>query len=72
MESQHIRDFTVWTFLDYIGDFLILFAVILVCEWYAGKKGYNIFERTWLITAAVLMVLILALWRTYGRLLNWV
>ncbi|TXC78502.1 hypothetical protein FS935_22720 [Metabacillus litoralis] len=59
MGNQDIKDYVVWNFLELIGDFLILFAVVLLCEWYAMRKGYNSIDRAWLITVGVLMVLIL-------------
>ncbi|MDQ0229902.1 hypothetical protein [Metabacillus malikii] len=70
MGQQQSGDFILRTFLNVIGDFLILFVVVLLCEWYANKKGYNVVERAWLVTVVVLMVLMLALWKTYGRLLH--
>lgn len=71
MFFQAVKDFYLWTFLDLVEDFIILFLVVLFCEWFAMKKRYNLFLRAWLVTAVILTVLMVALWKTYGRLLNW-
>jgi len=71
MLAHHLTNIVLWKVLDIVGDFLILFIVILITEWYAVKKQYNLFERAWLLTVAVLMVLIIFLWGTFGRLLIW-
>lgn len=71
MLAHHLTNIVLWKLLDIVGDFLILFIVILIAEWYAVRKQYNLFERAWLLTVAVLMVLIIFLWGTFGRLLIW-
>jgi hypothetical protein len=71
MISQELKDFTFKMFLDIGEDFFILLAIVLVCEWYAGKKGYNMFERAWLITVMILLFLVSFGWYTFGKHLIW-
>lgn len=51
-----------------IKQFLIYFFIIGIGEWFAEKKGYNWFERTWLITVISLSILTFAFWAQVARI----
>jgi hypothetical protein len=51
-----------------IKQFFIYFFIIGIGEWFAQKKGYNLFERTWLITVITLSALTLAFWSHVARI----
>ncbi|EKN65646.1 hypothetical protein BABA_19476 [Neobacillus bataviensis LMG 21833] len=52
----------LWSFsLLFVKQFIIYYLIILLGEWFAEKKGYNLFERAWLITIMALSLLIFSL-----------
>ncbi|PMC37322.1 hypothetical protein CJ195_11200 [Bacillus sp. UMB0899] len=64
-------DILLRVFLDVVGDFLILLTIVFLCEWFAAKKGYNLFLRAWIITVMILMFLLSIGWYTFGKRLIW-
>ena len=71
LETHDIKDLMVYVMFDMFGDFLLLLMIVFVCEWFAVKKGYNMFVRSWIITVMVLLFLITFGWYTFGKRLIW-
>lgn len=49
--------------------FIFFYIFILLGEWFVQKRGYNLFERAWIITMIAMVLLILMAWRNLGRYL---
>ncbi|WML54794.1 hypothetical protein RCG17_09470 [Neobacillus sp. PS3-12] len=49
--------------------FALFYIFILLGEWFVQKKGYNLFERAWIITMIALVLLTFIAWRSLGRYL---
>ena len=67
--GDHVDSHAFLTFIYMlIKQFLIYFVIIGIGEWFANKKGYNLFERTWLITVITLSTLTIAFWSHVARI----
>jgi hypothetical protein len=62
MDNHGILNFVIYKLVTISLQFISLYLLILFCEWFAEKKGYNLFERAWLITLIALPILTLILW----------
>lgn len=69
MDGLSLLHFSIWKLVDMFKDFVILYLFILLGEWFVQKKGYNLFERAWIITMIVLFVITFMLWVNFGRVL---
>jgi hypothetical protein len=54
---------------DLLKRFIFLYIFILLGEWFVQKRGYNLFERAWIITMITLLLLTFIAWRNLGRYL---
>jgi hypothetical protein len=52
-----------------LKEFIIFYIFIFLGEWFVQKRGYNLFERAWMITMIALILLTFIVWRTFGRYL---
>ncbi|WHY66551.1 hypothetical protein [Neobacillus sp. SuZ13] len=62
MDNQGFLNFVIYKLLSLSIQFIALYLLILLCEWFAEKKGYNVFERSWLITLISLPLITLIIW----------
>jgi hypothetical protein len=52
-----------------LKELTLFYVFILLGEWFVQKKGYNLFERAWIITMIALVLLTFIAWRSLGRYL---
>jgi hypothetical protein len=52
-----------------LKEFTLFYVFILLGEWFVHKRGYNLFERAWIITMIALVLLTFIAWRSLGRYL---
>jgi hypothetical protein len=62
MTNDGFIDFVIYKLLSICLQFTALYILILLCEWYAEKKGFNLFERAWLVTLITFPIVTLVLW----------
>ncbi|MFP5106842.1 hypothetical protein ACSU6B_08740 [Neobacillus sp. C211] len=62
MDNHGFFNFVLYKLLTITLEFISLYLLILWSEWFAEKKGYNLFERAWLITLISMPILTLILW----------
>ena len=62
MDNTGFLHFIIYNLLSLSIQFIALYLLILLCEGFAEKKGYNVFERSWLITLISLPLLTLIIW----------
>jgi hypothetical protein len=55
--------------LNLLKEFILFYIFILLGEWFVQKRGYNLFERAWIITMIALVLLTFIAWRNFGRYL---
>jgi hypothetical protein len=68
VDQQGLFNFAIWKMLNILKEFLIFYLFILAGEWFVTKRGYNLFERAWVITVIALSILTFVLWASFGRL----
>jgi hypothetical protein len=54
---------------NFLKVFIFFYLFILLGEWFVQKRGYNLFERAWIITMIALVLLTFMVWRNLGRAL---
>jgi hypothetical protein len=59
----------IWKLFDLLKEFIFFYIFILLGEWFVQKRGYHLFERAWIITMIVLVLLTFMLWINHGRYL---
>lgn len=69
MNGQELFSFIVWKMVSLLKEFIVFYLLILMGEWFASKRGFNLFERTWIVTVITLFVLTFVLWFHLGRIL---
>jgi hypothetical protein len=62
MTSDGFIDFVLYKLLSICLQFIALYILISLCEWYAEKKGFSLFERAWLISLIIFPIVTLILW----------
>jgi hypothetical protein len=62
MTNEGFVDFVVYKLLSICLQFIALYFLIFLCEWYAEKKGFSLFERAWLISLIIFPIVTLMLW----------
>jgi hypothetical protein len=62
MTNDGFIDFVLYKLLSIFLQFIALYILILLCEWYAEKKGFNLFERAWLVSLIIFPIVTLILW----------
>lgn len=62
MDNQGFFHFALDKLISISLEIILLYILVLLCEWFSEKMGYNIFERSWVITIVSLPLLTLILW----------
>ncbi|PGY04884.1 hypothetical protein [Bacillus sp. AFS031507] len=62
MDNHGFFNFVLYKLLTITLEFIALYLLILMSEWFAEKKGYNLLERAWLITLISMPILTLIIW----------
>lgn len=57
MNGHELFPYLLWKISDLLKEFIVLYLFILFGERFVEKRGYNLFERAWMITIIVLSVL---------------
>jgi hypothetical protein len=52
-----------------LKEFTLFYIFIFLGEWFVERRGYNLFERAWIITMIALVLLTFIAWRSLGRYL---
>jgi purine-cytosine permease-like protein len=61
MTNEGFVDFVLYKWLILSLEFVALYILVLLCEWFAEKKGYTIFERAWLVTLITMPIITIIL-----------
>jgi hypothetical protein len=61
MTNEGFINFVLYKLLILSLEFVALYILILLCEWFAEKKGYTIFERAWLVTLITMPIITIIL-----------
>ncbi|WP_160725224.1 hypothetical protein [Bacillus sp. USDA818B3_A] len=62
MDNHGFLQFVLYKLVSISIQLILLYILVLLCEWFAEKKGYSIFERSFLITLVSLPVLTFIIW----------
>jgi hypothetical protein len=67
MTNEGFVDFVLYKWLILSLEFVALYILVLLCEWFAEKKGYTIFERAWLVTLITMPIITIILWGLFSQ-----
>lgn len=62
MDNHGFFQFVLYKLLSLSVQLILLYILVLLCEWFAEKKGYNLFERSFLVTLVSLPILTFIIW----------
>ncbi|ULT56577.1 hypothetical protein L1999_26660 [Neobacillus drentensis] len=62
MDNRGFFQFVLYKLISLSVELTLLYILVLLCEWFAEKKGYNIFERSFLVTLVTLPIVTLIIW----------
>lgn len=62
MDNHGFFQFVLYKLISLSVELILLYILVLLCEWFAEAKGYNIFERSFLVTLVTLPVVTLIIW----------
>ncbi|MBT2655151.1 hypothetical protein J7E81_07835 [Bacillus sp. ISL-18] len=62
MDNHGFIQFVLYKLISLSVELTLLYILVLLCEWFAVKKGYNIFERSFLVTLVTLPIVTLIIW----------
>ncbi|MEH7097432.1 hypothetical protein [Neobacillus vireti] len=62
MDNHGFFQFVLYKLISLSVELISLYILVLLCEWFAEKKGYNIFERSFIVTLVTLPVVTLIIW----------
>ena len=62
MDNHGFFQFVLYKLISLSVELTLLYILVLLCEWFAEKKGYNIFERSFLVTLVTLPIVTLIIW----------
>jgi hypothetical protein len=61
MTNEGFVDFVLYKWLILSLEFVALYILVLLCELFAEKKGYTIFERAWLVSLITMPIITIIL-----------
>ncbi|PFN98690.1 hypothetical protein COJ85_20145 [Bacillus sp. AFS076308] len=62
MDNHGFFQFVLFKLISLSVQLILLYILVLLCEWFAEKKGYNLFERSFLVTLVSLPILTFIIW----------
>ncbi|MEH7549357.1 MULTISPECIES: hypothetical protein [Bacillaceae] len=62
MDNHDFFQFLLYKLISLSVQLILLYILVLLCEWFAEKKGYNLFERSFLVTLVSLPILTFIIW----------
>jgi len=62
MDNHGFFQFVLYKLISISVQLVLLYIVVLGCEWLAEKKGYNIMERSFLVTLVSLPIITFIIW----------
>ncbi len=68
MNNHDFIHFVIARLFTMVIEFASFYMVVLLCEWFAAKRKYNIFKRACFITAVTFPMITIVIWTmTFSR-----